>query len=117
MSLDQTIAVDLDSSTKDVCHVIVSGHVGWGADKEIRSRVCDHDPPGLVVLNLSDVTFIDSAGISSLLTIHRELVERGGKMAFFDIPPRIQQVFDVIAMSRFVPVVESLNSAREMLEP
>ncbi len=116
MSVDQTTAVDVDSSTKEFCHVLASGHVGWGADKEIRSRFGDHGPPNFVVLGLSDVTFIDSAGISSLLTIHRELVEQGGKMVFYDVPPRIQQVFDVIGMSRFIPVVESLKSACEILE-
>ena len=121
MAGQETMGVTLPEApekTEKFCHVLASGHLGWGADEMIKSRIVRHDGVAgtseSIVIDMSDVTFIDSAGISSLLTLRRELIERGGKLVLCQVPPRIQQVFDVVAINRVIPVVDNIQRAREM---
>ncbi len=120
MPSEESMAVTMDNKTDKFCHVHASGHLGWGADEEIKTHIKESDGVAgtseSIVIDMSDVTFIDSAGISSLLTLRRDLDERGGKLVLCDVPPRIQQVFEVVALERVIPVVDNLRSAREMFE-
>lgn len=98
--------------------VRLSGHVGWNAEAELRAQL---DPGGeridgqRLALSLADVTFMDSAGISALLTVQQDVARHGGRLVLFDVPRRIDQLFDVIGMRSIVPIAANLSEAREVL--
>ena len=48
-----------------------------------------------VIVDFADVTFIDSAGVHTLLTAHREAAERGVTFSVASLPPQPRRVLEV----------------------
>jgi anti-sigma B factor antagonist len=72
--------------TEDEDHapvVVVSGEIDMATapmlERELAAAVESHD--GLVVLDLADVTFFDSSGLRVAIVAHRDLKERGRRLA------------------------------------
>ena len=51
-----------------------------------------------VMLDLADVTFIDSAGLGTLLAIRERAQERGIELAISRVSDRVQRVLDVTGL-------------------
>ena len=117
---DTPIAVEVDTepSDNDLFCLRASGYLGRGTDGKIIERLRrskrERRAGETVVLNLCDVTFIDSAGISSLLAVQQEMSVGGGRIILCNVPPFINQTFGIVGMSRLIPVVENIERAREI---
>src|SRR4051794_34156037 len=52
-----------------------------------------------LVLDLSDVTFIDCAGVTALLTARRHTEARGGTLILQHVPPLVRRVIQLTGAS------------------
>ena len=120
MQLSDSVSVETVTNDKGLHEIHVTGKLSRGTDSLIKATLAessgDHWQSEGVVLNLSDVGFLDSAGISALLTLQHELNATGGKLVLCHVPPRINQMFDVVGMARVIPVVDTLDQAQEVCE-
>ncbi|HEX2048936.1 MAG TPA: STAS domain-containing protein [Acidimicrobiales bacterium] len=57
-----------------------------------------------VDLDLSDMTFIDSAGLTMLLDMHRRALERGGSFVLHNPRPSTVKVFEMVGLSRILTI-------------
>jgi anti-anti-sigma factor len=57
--------------------------------------------PGVLELDLSGVTFIDSVGISLLVTAHKRLRDDGGELRII-LPDRLRPVFEISGLVDFL---------------
>lgn len=65
------------------------------------------DRPGKVVINLSEVQYMDSSGVGTLVQIKR-LVERGGgRLSLSQMQPRVRGVFEISNLQKFFDILES----------
>ena len=64
-----------------------------------------------VVVDLSDLTFIDSSGISVLVGAARAAAAVQGTLVVAAPSPHVQRVFDIVNLSELVAVEPSLESA------
>ena len=64
-----------------------------------------------LVLDLTRLEYISSAGIRSLFKARKALASRNGKVLVLNPQPQIQKVFDVV---KAVPLNEIFNSVAEM---
>jgi len=48
-----------------------------------------------VVVDLSEVTFMDSSGLSALLEAHERLQADDGRLVVANVPPRVRRVMDI----------------------
>lgn len=74
------------------------------------------ESPSSLVVDLANVTFIDSTGLGTLVVAHRHLEERGGKLRLVSVPERVVEVLEVTGLlSRFhiYPDVEAAGSLPE----
>ena len=55
-----------------------------------------------VALDLSEMTFIDSSGLSMLLEIHGRAVERGGSFMLQNPRPATSRIFEIVGLNRLV---------------
>ena len=115
MLSEETTAVVVETRCDDLMHVLVTGSLGWDAHACIKEKLTaktgDTWRSQTVVINLAEVRFLDSAGISALLLLGRELADQGGKLMFCEPPPRIRQMFELVGMDRLIPVVDDLQQA------
>jgi anti-anti-sigma factor len=65
-----------------------------------------------VVVDLSEVAFLDSSGLNALVTLEKELGERGVELRLVSPADRVvRQVFEITCLTEILHVVESLDEA------
>ena len=68
-----------------------------------------------VLLNLEDVEFVDSSGISWLLTCHKRFRESGGKLVIHSCAPAVLKILRVLRMDQVFNIASSPEEAKQML--
>lgn len=92
--LDSDTAPDLDSRLVEA--------VGQGADA--------------LVLDLSALDFISSAGLRVLFKAKKQLEESGGKLMLVNLQPQVRKVFEIIKALPTLSVFQSWEEMDEYLE-
>jgi anti-anti-sigma factor len=62
-------------------------------------------PSDTVMLDLSDVTFIDSTGLRFLLQADRRAQEKGWRLEIVPAPPEVQRIFKMTRVEDRLPFV------------
>jgi anti-sigma B factor antagonist len=57
-----------------------------------------------LVLDLSDVGFVDSSGLGALVAIHRHAESQGGRFAVRAVPPQVQRLFQITRLDDLLMV-------------
>jgi anti-sigma B factor antagonist len=68
------------------------------------------DAPALVVVDLSEVTFIDSSGLSVLVLGQRRLAEGGGELRLVVTNHQVQKVLAITALDAAFTVADSVDA-------
>ena len=95
------------SRTDRAVTVAVRGEVDGASSSVLRSLLLDvvEGQGNLSVnLDLSEMTFIDSAGLSLLLEMHRLAVERGGSFVLHSPRPSTTKVFEIVGLSGILTI-------------
>jgi anti-sigma B factor antagonist len=82
--------------------------------REVLKELLARSPSGTVsriVVDLSEVGFCDSLGLSAVIDAHRVCVERGGWLRLAAPAPAVARVLDVVGVSGLVPVYDSIEAA------
>jgi anti-sigma B factor antagonist len=69
-----------------------------------------------VAVDLSELTFIDSSGISAIATAVHEAQARGGSMVVAAPAGDVRRVLEIVRFGEFVPLEDSLSAALLRLE-
>ena len=68
------------------------------------------DGARLIVLDLSDLDFVDSFGIGAVVGALKRLRQRGGDLALVCASSRIRRVFEICDLDRIIALHESVAS-------
>lgn len=74
------------------------------------------EPAHTVILDLSDVPYIDSAGLGLLVTAHVSRQKAGRRMALSGINPRVRRLFEVTRMGDLFLIFSSPQEAVAALQ-
>ncbi len=77
--------------------------------KELIS-ICEGKPEHLIV-NLSDVTHIDSAGVGTLVEIFRRIKQNNNRMSLVGLSGRVLSVFEISKLDQFFSIYETEQQA------
>jgi anti-anti-sigma factor len=67
-----------------------------------------------VLLDLSNISYIDSSAIGWLIGTVRSFREGGGKFVLHGVQPNVKQIFEVLRVGRVVPIAEDEAGARKV---
>jgi anti-sigma B factor antagonist len=114
-------ATDAPLGARDVAVIVVSGELDFGASPRLRARVFTHIDSGRrhLVLDLSDVTFIDSTAIGVLVGALERLRETGGgslRVVCAEGNARVLRIFDIAGVATLLEVHSSREEALRALE-
>ncbi|MCP4592533.1 MAG: STAS domain-containing protein [bacterium] len=70
------------------------------------AKVSEERPPILIV-NLGEVTYMDSSGVGTLVEIFRRTKEYGGHMVLVGLTERVLSVFEITKLDRFFTIKAS----------
>jgi anti-sigma B factor antagonist len=94
--------------------VHVSGEVEFTTAAELRERALTAalavQRPRLV-LDLAEVSFCDSSGLSVLVAIWKAVHAQGGKLALAQVPERCQIILKRTGLSTFMPMHDTIAQA------
>ena len=74
------------------------------ADYEIQIHI-----PKKVIVDFSNVTFMDSSGIGMLIGRYKLVSMFGGKMSMVNVKPAIKKVFEMSGVLKLIPIEETEN--------
>src|SRR5690606_32278084 len=97
MTTSSDLRIEVDSGHQEAT-VSVQGEIDYGSVSHLRSVLADlsetqSDLP--VVLDLSQVTFIDSTGLGVLVQAKQRIEAAGRSMKVRDPQPRVQRVLEL----------------------
>ncbi len=64
-----------------------------------------------IVVDLSEVAFLDSSALGALVAANRDIEERGGTLAVAAPRPHVGKVFTLTRLSDVIPVYATLDEA------
>ena len=71
--------------------------------EELLARIPDGEAPFLV-LNLRELSFLDSQGLGAVVAAQQAITKRGGKMAISDPTPNVHRLLTVAKLTTILPV-------------
>ena len=99
----------------DVVIIDLNGRLSCGEPRELfRAAVVRLLDEGnrRFVLNLTDVTYVDSTGLSELLATKTRLVEQGGDAVLLGVAKKVN---DLLVMTKLIVVFDSFNRESEAI--
>jgi anti-sigma B factor antagonist len=94
----------------------LSGKIVLGeGDVQIKERIRDllSDGQRKILLNLGDVSYIDSAGLGSLISSYATTKREGGQLKLVNLTKRVQ---DLLAITKLITVFDTFDNEKEAIE-
>jgi anti-sigma B factor antagonist len=70
-----------------------------------------------VLIDLTRVQFVDSAGLGALMACRRRLSAEGGSLTLYGLTRRVRSVFELSRMHRLFDIAETKEEALHALDP
>lgn len=71
-----------------------------------------------LLLDFSDVSYIDSSGLATLVEYYQQSREQGGRIALGALSRRVRSIFELVRLNEIFPIFETVAAARaELLRP
>jgi anti-sigma B factor antagonist len=98
---------------KDLTVVTISGEIDVFTSPRLREELLDIIEGGSphLVIDLGEVTFLDSTGLGVLVGIYHRLRARDGSMSFVGVNDRVRRVFHVTQLTKIFVLHNSLEEA------
>ncbi|HVB05541.1 MAG TPA: STAS domain-containing protein [Acidimicrobiales bacterium] len=69
------------------------------------------EEPSNVLIDLANVTFLDSTALGALVVAHRHMQDRGGELRLVAVPPAVAKVFDMTGLTERFHIYADADSA------
>jgi len=108
----------LEEQEGDLLIVSVRGHLDTLGAPVFEDQVLERVEAGVlsVILDCSDLEYVNSAGLKSFLVIAKRVETRGGKFAVCALRPHITAVFATIGFDQIMTVVPTRQEALRLQE-
>lgn len=94
--------------------VTLKGELDHHSSEELRTRVDDVLDRGnykTLIFNFSEVNFMDSSGIGSVIGRYKKMSLRGGKVCLTNVKPNVQRIFELSGMFKIISLYENIDEA------
>ncbi|HLG17204.1 MAG TPA: STAS domain-containing protein [Blastocatellia bacterium] len=94
----------------------LSGKIVLGeGDMQVKERIKDllADGQRKILLNLGDVSYIDSAGLGALISGYTTVRREGGQLRLINLTKRIQ---DLLAITKLITVFDTFDNEKAAID-
>ncbi|MBS4215790.1 MULTISPECIES: anti-sigma F factor antagonist [Neobacillus] len=113
------MSLNIDLETKhDVLLIRLSGELDHHTADELREKASSEiENNGIrhIVLNLAQLTFMDSSGLGVILGRYKQIKQVHGEMVVCAISPAIQRLFDMSGMFKIIKMEPTEEFALQRL--
>jgi len=109
--------MEISTSPLDGATIIsVDGEIDANTAPEAQDRILPLATPGCrLVLNLTNVPYMSSAGLRILLATYRQISSGGGKVVLVGVAEEIKDTMSVTGFIRFFKVCDTIQEGVEAL--
>lgn len=101
-----TLHVEVRRTDEEV-EITLRGELDISTAPELWARLDELGAPGLrVALELADLDFVDSTGISCLFRLHQRASDRGGVVVARHASPQLRRLLEITQLNRLIAVVD-----------
>ncbi|SDJ66346.1 anti-sigma F factor antagonist [Sediminibacillus albus] len=105
------MGLNVQFTTKEnVLLVRLSGELDHHASEQLKKEwqlaIKEHGVKH-VILNLEDLSFMDSSGLGVFLGRYKEIMQLGGEMVVCSISPAVKRLFDMSGLFKIIRLEES----------
>jgi anti-anti-sigma factor len=114
MSAPQPVALDVKTTTVRGRGVVkVRGDVDMRSSPGLRDQLLEAAQAlsGELLIDLSEVDYIDSSGVGTMVYVKREVERAGGHVVLIGLRPRVRGVFEMTRLDTFFKIVPSVAEA------
>jgi anti-sigma B factor antagonist len=107
------------SLTRELALVSVSGELDLHTNGCLQARIEEADTvgPGTVLVDLSEISFIDSSALEVLVREGKRLEGRGHSLVLVTNDPRTRRILEVTGLDRVLRAYATLQDALAELTP
>jgi anti-anti-sigma factor len=89
--------------------LVLRGEIDMATAGELRAATTNAmaEAPGRLVLDFADVTFCDSQGLSTLISLHREVAATGGRLVLINVGEFMARLLEITGLRSAFEVEES----------
>ena len=93
----------------------VAGDLDMASAPQLRDRLLDVVETGArtVVVDLTQVGFVDSSGLGALVLVYKNLRERDGWLGLAVVRQSIRNVFSITSVDRVIPLFGTVRDAED----
>lgn len=105
-------------SLPDACVIEVRGEIDISNVAELTRRVLQAlaDGATAVVLDMAEVTHLDSSGLAAVISAHHSIAEKpGGRLALTLDAERLRRTFELRGLDKVFVITDSRDAALEAL--
>ena len=103
-----SLAIELDVKKSVLC-IRLSGELDHHTAEELRTKVTDTLSANQIqhiVLNLANLSFMDSSGLGVILGRYKQIKATGGEMVVCAISPAVKRLFDMSGLFKIIRLEE-----------
>lgn len=104
-------AVTTETASPGVLTVSIVGELDMSTSGQVEDAISSAPSVERVIVDLTNCTFLDSAGVRLLLTTHRELTAGGGRVEIVASDANIIRVLEITNVNTMVPLHSTLEAA------
>ena len=101
----------------DIAIATLAGEIDGKTAPEVQDRllpvIADHSK---LVIDMSQVTFLSSAGLRTLLLLYRQASTHNGKVALAGLQESIQDVMSITGFLNYFKVTKSVDEALKAVQ-
>lgn len=93
----------------------VNGSIDSNTAPEIQEKIFEASADSKnVIIDLSEVDFVSSAGLRVILMIYRQIKSKDGKVVLVGVSEEIRDVMTVTGFANFFEMVDSIENALKL---
>jgi anti-anti-sigma factor len=111
--------ITLQELTVEGCPAVsVSGELNINTAPDLREILIKHlkKNEDVILLDLSELEFMDTSGLATLIEAHLKAERYGGKVGMFGLQPRITEVLAVTSVTKLFHIFSSAEEAIKALK-
>jgi anti-sigma B factor antagonist len=102
---------------EEIAVVELDGRIDSRTAPDIEAAIVGQKRPGVkVVMDMSQVTYMSSAGLRLLVNLQRALTEGGGELALAGLMARVADTMSVTGFLQYFSVFETVGAALAALK-
>jgi stage II sporulation protein AA (anti-sigma F factor antagonist) len=112
-----SLSIDLEVKHNVLCIRLV-GELDHHTAEDLRTKVTDSlekNKINHIILNLEQLSFMDSSGLGVILGRYKQIKNSGGEMVVCSISPAVKRLFDMSGLFKIIRLEESEQFALQTL--